>query len=169
MAKKLKDGIPIIDSVQLQSVTIDLLRFPLAILVIFIHMSPTVANILEAEYGLLSGKGLLNALEISISYVIAQTAVPSFFFISGFLFFMHFKEWSWAGYRKKLLSRVKSLLVPYFLWNTTAFLLIVIAMLVVAIKGGSVDRVIEFVSEKNWHYLFDCNEWWGAELARGES
>ena len=38
------------DSVKLLSATIDLLRFPLAIMVIFIHMNPEVSNLFDADY-----------------------------------------------------------------------------------------------------------------------
>lgn len=41
-------------------------------------------------------------------------AVPSFFIISGFLFFRNYQE---VGYTKKIRSRVYSLLIPYLLWN----------------------------------------------------
>lgn len=41
-------------------------------------------------------------------------AVPSFFIISGFLFFRNYKD---KDYTKKIKSRVHTLLVPYLLWN----------------------------------------------------
>lgn len=43
-----------LDPAQLQSSAIDLLRFPLSIMVIFIHMNPNVINLLEADFGLLT-------------------------------------------------------------------------------------------------------------------
>jgi hypothetical protein len=48
------------DSVKLLSATIDLLRFPLAIMVIFIHMNPEVSNLFDVDFSLISGHGIYN-------------------------------------------------------------------------------------------------------------
>lgn len=66
--------------------TIDVLRFPLAIAVIFIHMNPNVVNLIDADFSLFSNKGLFNLLGITLSHVLTSIAVPCFFFISGLLF-----------------------------------------------------------------------------------
>ncbi len=42
-----------------------------------------------------------------------------FFFISGFLFFYH-TEWNANAYKRKLKTRARTLLLPYFLWNIIA-------------------------------------------------
>lgn len=47
--------------------------------------------------------------------VFAQLCVPSFFFISGLLFFDNCK---FIDIERKLKSRVKSLLIPYIIWNS---------------------------------------------------
>ena len=86
------------DNEALQSQAIDLLRFPLAIAVIFIHMNPAVTPILTAEFPLLSGHGILNIIQIALSRVLSSVAVPCFFLISGFLFFNNFREWNWDRY-----------------------------------------------------------------------
>ena len=109
------------DSVKLQSATIDLLRFPLAIMVIFIHMNPEVSNLFDADFSLISGHGIYNVTGVLLSHVLTHIAVPTFYLISGFLFFINFQKWSWEGYKKKLSSRIKTLLVPYLLWNAIPF------------------------------------------------
>lgn len=48
---------------------------------------------------------------------ICQVAVPAFFLISGWLFFANLSEWNWKIWEGKVLRRVRSLLVPYLLWN----------------------------------------------------
>ena len=149
-----------IDYVKLQSATIDLLRFPLAIMVIFIHMDPDVINLIDADFSLISGHGIYNVTGILLSHVLTHIAVPTFYLISGYLFFINFQKWSWEGYKKKLNSRVKTLLVPYLLWNAVPFLLTVLAMLAaVAIKGKPIEGVESFIGENNWHIFYDCNEW----------
>ena len=148
------------DSVKLQSATIDLLRFPLAIMVIFIHMNPEVSNLFDVDFSLISGHGIYNVTGVLLSHVLTHIAVPTFYLISGFLFFINFQKWSWKGYKKKLSSRIKTLLVPYLLWNAIPFLLAVLAMLAaVAIKGKPIEGVETFIVEKNWHIFYDCNEW----------
>lgn len=149
-----------IDYVKLQSASIDLLRFPLAIMVIFIHMSPDVINLIDADFSLISGHGIYNVTGILLSHVLTHIAVPTFYLISGYLFFINFQKWSWEGYKKKLNSRIKTLLVPYLLWNAVPFLLTVLAMLAaVAIKGKPIEGVESFIAENNWHIFYDCNEW----------
>ncbi len=148
------------DSVKLLSATIDLLRFPLAIMVIFIHMNPEVSNLFDVDFSLISGHGIYNVTGVLLSHVLTHIAVPTFYLISGFLFFINFQKWSWEGYKKKLSIRIKTLLVPYLLWNAIPFLLAVLAMLAaVAIKGKPIVGVETFIVEKNWHIFYDCNEW----------
>ncbi len=56
---------------------------------------------------------------ITISSVICQLAVPSFFFISGYFFFSKFNisQWDWKIFFEKIKKRLKTLLLPYLLWN----------------------------------------------------
>ncbi len=145
---------------QLQSVTIDTLRFPLAIMVLFIHMEPYVTNLFEVDYSLISWHGIYNIIGILFSHVLTHIAVPTFFFISGFLFFINFQEWSWEKYKKKINSRIKTLLIPYILWNAVSFVLIILSMSArVILKGHPIDDVYAFITEKSWHIFYDCHVW----------
>ena len=157
--KKNQSG-SIVEFVQLQSKTIDMLRFPLAIMVIFIHMNPTVVNLLEEDVNLISGHGIYNVIGVILSHVLTHIAVPTFYFISGLLFFLNFKEWSWKGYKKKMYSRIWTLLIPYILWNAVPFALKAFYMLAgVVVKGYPIDGLQAFVAENGWHIFYDCNEW----------
>lgn len=91
------------------SQTIDYVRFPLIILVLFIH---TGIEQFSAEYSY-SG---FNFVRHFVTDEFACLGVPLFFFISGFLFFYNC-EFSFDVYKQKLKSRVKSLLIPYIIWN----------------------------------------------------
>lgn len=44
-----------------------------------------------------------------------DVVVPCFFFISGYLFYLNYTQ---KDYLRKLHTRIRSLLVPYLLWNT---------------------------------------------------
>ena len=50
---------------------------------------------------------------------IAQIAVPGFFMMSGYLFYRNFH---WKKLGEKWKSRIKSLLMPFLLWNTIYYL-----------------------------------------------
>lgn len=65
----------------------DWLRFPLIVLVVYIHSNPECV-ISSWSYGMPFGFITLFTLtQVVIQKVIAATAVPGFFFISGYLFF----------------------------------------------------------------------------------
>lgn len=144
----------------LLSSTIDLLRFPLAIMVIFIHMNPIVINLIDADFNLFSGHGIYNVTGIVGSHVLTHIAVPTFYLISGFLFFNNFNKWSWSTYKRKIKSRIKTLFIPYILWNLLPFLLLLLYMLSHVIrKGIPTDGIVQLIKENSWHIFYDCNEW----------
>ena len=120
-----------IDWVKNQSQTIDILRFPMIICVIFIHMVPNTTSLLNADFPLLSSHGIYNLIEITFSHMAERIAVPIFFFFSGYLFFANFKTWSWNLYHKKIKSRVKTLFIPYILWNIIPILLSCISFYII--------------------------------------
>jgi peptidoglycan/LPS O-acetylase OafA/YrhL len=68
-----------------------------------------------------TGSIYLNATQTFLFYLI-ETCVPFFFMISGYLFFRTFKI---QNLKQKLFSRVKTLLIPYLLWNTIYMIFIV--------------------------------------------
>lgn len=99
------------------SQSLDLLRFPLSILVVYLHIDPIPA-IVTSQFDWTSDVWLSLYYIIAISIVnLARIAVPCFFFISGFLFFVNTDIFTLGSYLKKLQRRVKSLLIPYILWN----------------------------------------------------
>lgn len=150
---------------QIQSHTIDMLRFPLAIMVIFIHMGPIVTNLIDADFSLMSAQGVLNVVGITLSHTLTHIAVPTFFLISGFLFFLNFKQWSWSGYKKKMKSRFYTLIIPYLVWNFCCLLIVLCAKLgAVFIKGKPLSEVYSYLTEKSWHIFYNCNVWGTHEI-----
>ena len=55
-------------------------------------------------------------------------SVPIYFVISGYLFFLN-GRFSMEEYYRKLRRRIKSLLIPYIIWNTLAIIMLVIVLL----------------------------------------
>lgn len=105
---------------------------------------------------------ILNIISVAISHVCAYIAVPTFFLISGFLFFFNVKDnFSYKAYGTKLKRRIKSLLVPYLLWNLIALLVILtLKLLGVLVKGNNVSGITDFLSDGNLiRYFWDSAQW----------
>ena len=97
----------------LQSRTIDVLRFVLIVYVVLIHDYTSTRGIIDlGEFPAYRFFSFLISLEA------AQVAVPAFFFISGFLFFLHRRP-----YKEKIKREGRSLIIPYILWNGLILLL----------------------------------------------
>lgn len=101
---------------EIQSKTINWLRFPLAVAVVLIHISPKI-DTQSINYSSLSSDDLYALFASLFSHVITYIAVPCFFLFSGFLFFFKVNRFTRELYFKKLRVRALTLLVPYLLWN----------------------------------------------------
>ncbi|MBQ6959097.1 MAG: acyltransferase [Bacteroidales bacterium] len=100
----------------IQSRTIDCLRFPMAALVVLLH---------TAALGVGSSHPVYSTLCIAFGRGICRVAVPCFFLISGYLFFSKLEDqWDTHIWLDKLKKRVRTLLIPYILWNLIAGLAI---------------------------------------------
>jgi peptidoglycan/LPS O-acetylase OafA/YrhL len=85
------------------------LTFLLSLLVIWVH-SYNAELFLEAG----QARDCVNRLEQLIGNSLGQIAVPGFFVVSAYLFYRRF---TLKKLRDKWRSRIKSLAVPYVLWN----------------------------------------------------
>lgn len=103
-------------SCQKLSRSIETLRFPLILLIIFLHCYTSTSAVTR-------GHDIYFRLIYPFSLWLGETGVPAFFFISGLLLF-----YSKKTYSQKLKSRIKTLLVPYLFFN--GILLIVFLSLV---------------------------------------
>lgn len=99
--------------------TIESLRFPLTVGIVFIHFSLADGlNIHGVSHGLDNPDWFFNIVNL-ISEVVARICVPLFFMISGFLFFYKVR-FDKDIYIRKLKSRVRTLLIPFLIWNAIA-------------------------------------------------
>lgn len=119
---------------ELQSKSIDFLRFPLIVGVVFIHAYSATVKLQGVDLGTEAYLPVYNTVSEFCSQVVARIAVPLFFFISGFLFFYH-TEWTVGSYKYKLNRRVKTLLIPYLFWNFSVLILFFIAQSLPGISG----------------------------------
>ncbi len=113
------------DRNNLRSQALDLLRFPLAVIIVFIHVSSYLENIANQPD---QSHPLLVAVCHIIKGFMTDQSVPIYYFISGFVFFLGI-ELTKEKYIQKLKNRVKSLLIPYIVWNTIAVLILVVRFL----------------------------------------
>lgn len=141
-----------IDWAQNQSTTIDALRLPLTIAVIFVHTYFYSTDLINTE-PILSSQWTFKILNITFSLVLGQIAVPIFFLISGYLFFTNFSNWTWTGYAAKLKRRLWSLCIPYIIWNIVKLIFIFIKNSVIGDEPYS--SITTLIEEQNWHLFYD--------------
>lgn len=155
-----------LDMKKLQSSVIDWLRFPLAIAVIFIHSFGVCPLDLDALHSNpFTGMSIYNWIRICFSHVFTHIAVPTFYVISGYLFFCNWGgQWSRQLYNKKLKSRFHTLIIPYFCWNLIAILVIVVSKIAAFIfKGKPLSNILTYFQENGWLRMFWDNNIWGGD------
>ena len=104
------------------------MTFILAIFVILLH-----ASYLDFLDPGLPGYDFTYIIQ-RIFLVLGDAAVPTFFVVSGYLLFTKF---TLKGYPKMLLHKVFSLVIPYFIWSVTAFL--IMQIIYPLIKGEAIN------------------------------
>ena len=115
------------DNDLLQSKTINYLRFPLIVVVVLAHSSLTSYTIQGEDVGVQATYPVYENIGYYITWVFGQIIIPTFFFISGFLFFRSVKEWNTDVYKIKIKRRFHSLVIPYLVWNFLALSLFFVA------------------------------------------
>lgn len=103
------------DGRTLLSGMIGALRFPLTVAIVCIH-----ANLPEVVTQAVDSPVAYNLVHAWLAQVLARVAVPLFFWISGYLYFLKVEQLTAGLYRRKLLTRLRTLFVPYVWWNVAA-------------------------------------------------
>ncbi len=104
----------------------DMLRFPLIVLVVYLHNGSGTVRFANAGIVERSSSPMLDYFVAFLSDGVARVAVPLFFLMAGYLFFRGV-EWSRSAYTTKLRSRLRSLLIPYLFWNVLLFVAVWLA------------------------------------------
>ena len=118
----------IIDRKRMRSQTLDLLRFPLAVVVLLIHTFGVEGLGVNGRAFESEQYPLFVVVRDAIEAFLGGQSVPVYFFISGYVFFLGV-EWTRATYARKLKNRLHTLLIPYVLWNTIALMLLAVRLL----------------------------------------
>lgn len=115
-------------NIERQSRAIDVMRFPLAVMVVAIHTYFCEALKAPGNVDVPFSGEWAHELITFFSIVLTDAAVPAFFVISGYLFFMKTNpytlgKYDWGGYLTKIKRKCLTLLVPYLMWNLVAFVI----------------------------------------------
>lgn len=86
--------------------------FTLMVMIIFFHSY----NLLMLNSGTIK-RGYNSFIQDLISRGVTEIAVPLFFIISGYLFFLSIKNGSISEFLSKYRKRIKTLILPYVLWS----------------------------------------------------
>ena len=107
----------------------------------------------------------VDALERFLGDQVAQIAVPGFFLISSYLFFRNFsldRLWN------KWDARIRSVLVPYILWNLLYYLGYVIGSHIPAMSGiigkGKIPFRFTIAADAVLHYTYNYVFWYLHQL-----
>ena len=103
------------------SQALDLLRFPLAIIIVTVHIFGR-----QLESFNIADAPILSFVISFINSFLRSQSVPIYFFISGYVFFIGLEKWDMSKWSNKLHNRKNSLLVPYLIWNTILLIAILI-------------------------------------------
>jgi fucose 4-O-acetylase-like acetyltransferase len=136
-----------LDNLRTQS--LDLLRFPLAIIVVAVHLrvSISVPNNMPSLY-------VYSSLKDIISAFFAGRSVPIYFFIAGVVFFLGV-DFNKTTFIQKLKNRTRSLLIPYIIWN-----LIGVAYFLFASSNKTITSLVAIISEFSMTRFFSAFWMW---------
>lgn len=143
------------------SESINMLRFPLAILVVFVHGFGADIDVSELHASGLTGLAVYDYIRLFFSVVIARSAVPIFFIISGYLLFLKVEEYNKAVYISKLRKRWYSLVIPYFSWIVLLILwTLMFKVGGILLHGKPWIGILDYFQNNGYlHMLWDSSVW----------
>lgn len=124
---------------------IDTLRFPLIVIVLYMHIVDIKPIPISAE---ISGWNIYNFITEFISHNIGLSVVPCFFMFSGFLFFYNIDNLQGNWFFRKLESRFRTLVIPFILWNII-FIIVSFIKVSIGFKLGiprALEEYMDFMS-----------------------
>ena len=139
-----------------QSKAINKLRFVLIVLVLLMHSTgfPPLSRV-RVDFATVDGWDVYNLFRLALGYVLGQGAVPAFFLISGYLFFRNADRFTRSVYTSKLKRRLRTLLIPYLLWNLLYVVILFLPLLYDSVKTGTVTAGLSgFFSQNDFLSVF---------------
>jgi surface polysaccharide O-acyltransferase-like enzyme len=138
--------------ISLETKVIDILRFPLVVLVVLIHLNTGIAISAPTH-------NIFNETAFFFSECLARVAVPLFMLFSGYLFFFANTGFTKEIYYKKIKSRFHSLFIPYMIWNTVAVLITLgLHLFFPEMVSGSKKPMTEYTLSDWFYSYWNTNE-----------
>jgi len=129
------------------STKLKVLSFLLMILVVFIHSHNIAVKLLSGNTVLKHGYS--SFIQDFISDGICYIAVPLFFCISGYLFFLKF-EGSYKEFKSKYTKRFRTLVIPYLIWSIGVLLIFFIIQLLPVTSSLSENKIKDYSTVVYW-------------------
>ncbi|KAF2512040.1 acyltransferase [Flavobacterium zhairuonense] len=131
---------------------IRLISFVAILMVVYIHSYNMVTKSLSGN--IVINEGYSFFIQFFISQGLTRVAVPIFFSISGYLFFLNMKG-SVSEFLIKFKKRIQTLVIPYLLWSIFAILLFYFLQSFAASKNFFTNQLIKDYSfSKLLHTIF---------------
>lgn len=136
-----------------QSEMIRAMRFPLIVLVLYAH---SIRPEGLPMYWNTDGESIFRIVTELFSHYIGGLALCWFFFLSGFLFFYNLqdgqygKEWVTRKWRRRL----RSVLIPYVVWNLIMVLAVILVSTLFQWVGISYSQDPVVALRRGWVYWF---------------
>lgn len=149
-----------------RSQALDLLRFPLACVVVTIHVFVGASFVVQGVSYDFTEFWLSRELIVFAQSFLAGQSVPIYFFIAGYVFFLGINL-DMSTYSRKMRNRFKSLFIPYISWNLLASLMALLPFLPVlsgffpGLVGKSPDFHLANILNMFWdesHGILPWNE-----------
>lgn len=120
-------------------------NFILAILVMLLH-SQNIEQYATVNQTMIPG------LEYFISRTLGNLAVPCFFLISAYLFYRNYGQ---NKIIEKYKSRIRSVLIPYLLWNLLYYLAFLVLVAFPVSRNFMVTQQVELSVQELWSAVLD--------------
>ena len=133
------------------STRITMIRFPMIVGVVFGHTYNSLSGLSLDHQGFPQVNELAAFLQYYISRVLTGMVVPLFFMTAAYLLFSKY-DGSLEHYRKNLVSRTRTLFVPFVFWNVLTLLVLAIAQAVPATAVFFSGRNPFIASFGPWQY-----------------
>lgn len=134
--------------VEKESEVFSSIRFPLTILIVFIHVLPFRGKELSLQYSF--DENLYILISESISHSLGNVVVPCFFILSGYYFFKNIGVWGPDSYFLALSKRVRTLLIPYTLANILVLTIMILREVISSIISEKGLASLELSSIENY-------------------
>lgn len=133
---------------QQQSRVFDALRFPLIVLVLYMHIVPLEHFEITGE---LSSMNIYNFMAEFVAHNLGRMAVPCFFLFSGYFYFRKMGKWNASFYMHQQRKRLLTLVLPYLLWN--------VLKIVVILAKGYISNAIGWNGDADLNFIYSSSLW----------